>query len=225
MKNIQFILCYLLPFFFCVYSNAQTVNITKLLELQKSPQIVIQDYLETNNWKLDHIRTLKEVDSSIFSSSVIPVLKKAQKENSKLKKIDVNDAAWIKYTSKIDLEINGTNYLNSITIVQPSYFKFSAIDLNKRNALFQKFHIVVDFTYFGDSIHTKVLKEIAALRISESSSSSKTYPDELTKITRIYKLNTQVIELTTYFYKLSNYATMYTLRVSSKDDFNYSLTF
>jgi hypothetical protein len=167
------------------------------------------------------IVTLKEADSILFHSSVFPKLTNNYKVEPLLSKIDSNGAAWIEYDNKIDVEINGALYITSVTIIQPEYLILCAKDRNKKNIAQHKFNQSVEFSYFGDSIHTEVLKEIAALQIPISSSKIETTKN---KIKRIYTFKSQVMELTTYK-STSNSANMYEVKISSKSDFEYLNSF
>src|SRR5688500_12722666 len=123
---------------------AQNMSLTKLLSLQKSSLINIQDYVETGMWKLKGITSLKEVDSSIFQWRIKRFLDSVAHSPKPegnpltanffyarlLENTKFEAPAWVDYLSQVDTKINSaTLFTNSLTITMPKFFLFNAIDL------------------------------------------------------------------------------------------------
>jgi hypothetical protein len=198
--------------------DAQTIAVRKLLDFQKSSQIAIQDSLELNNWNLIKVVTLERADSTVFKSSVTPIFLDAQKQNSSFAFIDFNNAAWIEYENEKEVQIKGNSYINGIAIKLPAYNLFGAFYLGKRNPSNHKFSIELVFSYFGDSIHKEIIKEIAALKIPQNLCSVETYQGD---VTRVYRFKDQVIRLKSYNVDRLLTATTHDLAIYSKEDNDY----
>jgi hypothetical protein len=197
--------------------NGQYISLSKLLELQKSTPIYFQDYLESNSWKLKEIITLRQADSTVFNKEIIPKIKFGER----IQLSDLEMPAWIGYESKTDIEINGQLYVPSIIMSFPNFNFFKAVNRTKRNPYARSFGYTIEYSYTGDSIQAKILKEILALKIPNDSTSIRYFDGW---IIRIYKLKTQIIELTTYP-KSSNVSiispTSYSINIYSLNDYLY----
>lgn len=209
--------------------NAQNISLTKLLSLQKSSLINIQDYIETGTWKLKGVITLKEVDSIVFQNRTrlfLDSLAKYRKpegnpltanhfygqlvENTKF-----DAPAWIEYLSKIDTKINSTTlFTNTLTVTLPKFYIFNAIDLKLPNFDRHSFNHSLRFSFGDEDTFKSLLTDISILQVPEKDQYVM-YNKPL--ITRIYKLADQVINLTIF----NSPTKTYSLEVSTRTDYDY----
>ena len=209
--------------------KAQNISLTKLLTLQKSSLINIQDYIETGTWKLKGIITLKEVDSSVFQNRTrlfLDSLAKYRKPEGnpltanhyygQLVENTRSDApAWIEYLSKVDTKINSTTlFTNSITITLPKFYIFNAINLNLHNFDRHTFNHSLRFSFGDDDTFKSFINDIKVLQIPQTDQYVM-YSKPL--ITRVYKLADQVINLTIF----NSPTKTYSLEVYSRADYDY----
>jgi len=208
--------------------SAQNISLNKLLSLQKASLIHIQDYIETNPWKLKGTTSLKVVDSSIFQSRVkhfLDSLALNRKiggnpvtflfETQLLENTKFDAPAWIEYLSQIDTKLNNTTlFTNSITITLPKFYLFSAINLQLKSYDRHTFNHSLRFIFGDLETFRSILNEIGILQIPEKDSYVM-YNAPL--ITRVYKLGDQVINLTT----MNSYTTSYSLEIYSRSDYDY----
>ena len=209
--------------------SAQNISLNKLLSLQKSSLISIQDYIETGMWKLKGITSLKEVDSSIFQWRI----KRFLDSLARNPKVDDNELtanffyarllentkfdapAWIEYMSQVDTKINSTTlFTNSLSITLPKFFLFNAIDLKLKSYDKHTFHHSLRFIFGDEGTFKSVINEIGILQIPEKDCYVM-YNEPL--ITRVYKLNDQVITLT----QLNTPTLSYSLEVHTRSDYDY----
>lgn len=207
---------------------AQNISLTKLLSLQKASLISIQDYVETGSWKLKGTTSLKQVDSSIFQlrvrhflDSLALNLKKEGNPKTLLFQTQLLEStkfdapAWIEYLSQVDTKLNNTTlFTNSFTVTLPKFYLFSAINLQLRTYDKHTFNHSLRFSFGDLETFRSIINEIGILQIPEKDSYVM-YNAPL--ITRVYKLNDQVINLTT----LNSYITSYSLEIYSRSDYDY----
>jgi hypothetical protein len=207
--------------------SAQNVSLTKMLSLQKSSLISIQDYVETGTWKLKGIISLKEVDSSIFQSRTRRFMDSLfryhktetnQREGLQaqlLENTKFEAPAWLEYSSQVDTKLNSTTlFTNSLTITLPKFYLFNAINLNLNSYDKHAFHHALRFSFGDQETFKSIINEIGILHI----------PDQdcyvmynLPLITRVYKLDDQVINLTF----VNNSHPSYSLEVYSRADYDF----
>lgn len=209
--------------------KAQNISLTKLLSLQKSSLINIQDYIETGTWKLKGVITLKEVDSSVFQNRTrlfLDSLAKYRKPEGNpltanhyygqlVENTRFDAPAWIEYLSKVDTKINNTTlFTNSITVTLPKFYIFNAINLKLYNFDRHTFNHSLRFSFGDDDTFKSLINDIKILQIPEKDQYVM-YSKPL--ITRVYKLADQVINLT-----IVNASTKsYSLEVYSRADYDY----
>ncbi|THU39705.1 hypothetical protein FAM09_14510 [Niastella caeni] len=208
---------------------AQNVSLGKLLSLQKSSLISIQDYIETGMWKLKGITTLREVDSSIFQSRTrrfldsLAIHRKPEGNpltanffhTQLLENTKFEAPAWIEYLSLVDTKINSkTLFTNSFTITMPKFFLFNAIDLKVKSFDKHTFHHSLRFSFGDLETFKSTINEIGILQIPEKDCYVM-YNDPL--ITRVYKLTDQVIRLTI----INSQIPSYSLEIHSRSDYDY----
>jgi hypothetical protein len=208
---------------------AQNISLDKLLSLQKSSLISIQDYVETGMWKLKGITSLKEVDSSIFQYRIKRFLDslalKPKPEGNPLtanffyarllENTKFDAPAWIEYQSQVDTKLNSTTlFTNSLTITMPKFFLFNAIDLKLNGYDKQTFHHSLRFIFGDLGTFKSIINEIGILQIPEKDCYVM-YNKPL--ITRVYKLSDQVINLTIF----NTTTTSYSLEIYSRSDYDY----
>jgi len=209
--------------------TAQTVSLSKLLSLQKSSLIHIQDYVETGLWKLKNIITLREADSSIFqnrNTHFLDSLARLRKPEGNPYAINVfysrllentrfEGPAWVEYQSLADTKINSTTlFTNSLAITMPKFFLFNAIDLKLKDFDKHSFQHSIRFSFGDKETFTSFINEIGILQISDSDCYVM-YNEPL--ITRVYKLPDQVINLTI----INNPTRSYSLEVYTRSDYDY----
>ncbi|HEX6426282.1 MAG TPA: hypothetical protein VF008_01300 [Niastella sp.] len=209
--------------------SAQNINLSKLLSLQKSSLIIIQDYIETGMWKLKGITSLKEVDSSIFQLRIkrfLDSLARSPREEDNglspnffyarlLENTKFDAPAWIEYLSQVDTKINSTTlFTNSVSITLPKFFLFNAIDLKLKSYDKHTFHHSLRFIFADEGTFKSVINEIGILQIAEKDCYVM-YNNPL--ITRVYKLNDQVITLTF----INTPTPSYSLEVHTRADYDY----
>jgi len=208
---------------------AQTVSLNKLLSLQKSSLIHIQDYVETGLWKLKGITSLEEADSSIFqyrNKHFLDSLARLRKPEGNPYAINVfysrlldgtrfDAPAWVEYQSQADTKINSTTlFTNSLTITMPKFFVFNAIDLKLKGYDKHSFQHSLRFSFGDAETFKSIINEIGILQIPDSDCYVM-YNEPL--ITRVYKLADQVINLT-----IINKPTIsYSLEVYARFDYDY----
>jgi hypothetical protein len=209
--------------------SAQNISLTKLLSLQKSSLINIQDHIETGTWKLKGIITLEEVDSSIFQNRTrhfLDSLARHRKPEGNpltanhyygqlVENTRFDAPAWIEYLSKIDTRINSrTLFTNSLTVTLPKFYIFNAIDLKLHNFDRHTFNHSLRFSFGDEETFKSLIKDISILQIPEKDQYIM-YNKPL--ITRIYKLADQVINLTIF----NSTTRSYSLEVYSRSDYDY----
>ena len=52
---------------FYLKTYSQNISLNKLLSLQQSSVLKIQEFVETNYWKFDKVVTLKQIDSGFYN--------------------------------------------------------------------------------------------------------------------------------------------------------------
>lgn len=209
--------------------TAQNISLSKLLSLQKSPLIHIQDYVESGSWKLKGITSLQEVDSSIFESRnrlFLDSLARLRKPEGNPYAINVFNArllestrldapAWVEYQSVADTKINSTTlFTNSLTITMPKFFLFNAIDLKLKGYDKHTFQHSIRFSFADTETFRGFINEIGILQVPDSNCYVM-YNNSL--ITRVYKLADQVINLTV----INNATRTYSLEVYTRADYDY----
>lgn len=209
--------------------SAQNMSISKLLSLQKSSLISIQDYVETGMWKLKGITSLREVDSSIFQLRIkrfFDSLARTPKPDGNpltanffyarlLENTKFDAPAWVDYLSQVDTKINSsTLFTNSMTITMPKFFLFNAIDLKLKGYDKHTFHHSLRFSFGDLGTFKSIINEIGILQIPEKDCYVM-YHEPL--ITRVYKLNDQVITLT----HINTPTPSYSLEIHTRSDYDY----
>ena len=216
--------CPLAPFVLA----AQNISLNKLLSLQKASLISIQDYVETGAWKLKGTTSLQVVDTSIFQSRIRHFLDSLALNRKKegnpmtvlfqtqlLESTKFDAPAWIEYLSQVDTKLNPTTlFTNSITITLPKFYLFSAINLQLKTYDKHTFNHSLRYSFGDLETFRSIINEIGILQIPEKDSYVM-YNAPL--ITRVYKLNDQVINLTT----MNSYTTSYSLEIYSRSDYDY----
>lgn len=209
--------------------SAQNMSLPKLLSLQKSSLINIQDYVETGMWKLKGITSLREVDSSIFQWRIkrfLDSLARKPKPDGNpltanffyarlLENTKFDAPAWVDYLSQVDTKINNTTlFTNSTTITMPKFFLFNAIDLKLKGYDKHTFHHSLRFSFGDLQTYKSIINEIGILQIPEKDCYVM-YNKPL--ITRVYKLNDQVITLT----HINTPTPSYSLEIHTRSDYDY----
>jgi hypothetical protein len=210
---------------------AQNISLNRLLLLQRSALINIQDYIESGSWKLKSIVSLKDADSSIFQSRtryLLDSLALARKnENNPLNASFHNNQpqpaentkfetpAWIEYISQVETKLNATTlFTNSVTITMPKFFLFNAINLQLPGYNKRTFHPALRFCFGDLDTFKSIINEIGILQVPADDSYIM-YNKPL--ITRVYKLTDQVINLIT----IEAATTTYSLEIYSRADYDY----
>lgn len=206
---------------------AQSISLDKLLRLQKSTLLNVEDYIETSAWKFKSITTLQEVDSQVFHINIrrfldsilkqqatypprLTIAYKEMAENTK-----PEGPAWIEYASEADTKINDkTLFTNSLTIKLPKFHLLTAIDLGLKDYCTQDFHLSIRFAFADRDTYKSIINEVDALNI-KADASYIMYNEPL--ITRVYKLPDQVISLT----MIDDKVTSYSLEIYSRSDYDY----
>lgn len=209
--------------------SAQNMSLSKLLSLQKSSLISIQDYVETGMWKLKGITSLREVDSSIFQLRIkrfLDSLARNPKTDGNpltanffyarlLENTKFDAPAWVDYLSQVDTKISNTTlFTNSMTITMPKFFLFNAIDLKLKGYDKHTFHHSLRFSFGDLQTYKSIINEIGILQIPEKDCYVM-YNKPL--ITRVYKLNEQVITLT----HINTPTPSYSLEIHTRSDYDY----
>jgi len=199
------------------------------LSLQKSSLVNIQDNIETGMWKLKDITSLQEVDSSVFQCRIKRFLDslalKPKVESSPLtanffyarllENTKFDAPAWVEYRSQVDTKINSTTlFTNSLTVTMPKFFLFNAIDLKLKGYDKHTFHHSIRFIFGDQETYKSLINSIGILQIAEKDSYVM-YNKPL--ITRVYKLNDQVITLT----NINTSTPSYSLEVHTRSDYDY----
>jgi hypothetical protein len=208
--------------------SAQTISLNKLLSLQRSSLLHIQDYVETGSWKLKGITTLMEVDSSIFQSRTRYFLDSLAHNRTNegnpvtnlfyrqlLENTKFEAPAWIEYLSQVDTKLNSTTlFTNSFTITLPKFYLFNAINLPLKGYEKHTFHHALRFSFGDLETFRSLINEIGILQIPDKDCYVM-YNKPL--ITRVYKLNEQVINLT----MLNTATPSWSLEIYSRSDYDY----
>jgi len=214
-----------------VVLKAQNISLNRLLSLQRSSLITIQDYLETSTWKLKRITSLKEADSNVFQSRTryfLDSLSQARKlENSSLttsgsyymarllEGTKLEAPAWVEYLSQVETRVNPTTlFTNSFTITMPKYFLFNAINLKLSEYTRRTFHHALRFSFGDADTFKSIITEIGILNLPDSVCYIM-YNKPL--ITRVYKLADQVINLIT----IDTPTPTYSLEIYARADYDY----
>jgi hypothetical protein len=201
---------------------AQHISLNKLLRLQKSSLLQIQDYLETNDWKLKGITTLQDVDSLVFQINIRQFIDSLSSinthsgntSNDVVKNTKPDAPAWIDYISETSTKIKGSFVGNSLAIMLPKFYLLKAIRLGLKNYEVCKFDLSIKYGFSDIKIYREIINDIDDLNITPNASYIM-YNKPL--ITRVYKLNDQVINLTT----ISEKTTSYSLEIFSRSDYDY----
>jgi hypothetical protein len=209
---------------------AQTISLNRLLSLQRSSLITIQDYLETSTWKLKRITSLNEADSSVFQSRTrhfLDSLAQARKLESGsltsgsyyiarlLEGTKLEAPAWVEYLSQVETRLNPTTlFTNSFTITMPKYFLFNAINLKLAEYTRRTFHHALRFSFGDGDTFKSIINEIGILNLPDSVCYIM-YNKPL--ITRVYKLAYQVINLIT----IDTPTPTYSLEIYARSDYEY----
>jgi hypothetical protein len=208
---------------------AQNISLNRLLSLQRSSLITIQDYVETSTWKLKHITSLNEADSNVFQSRTryfLDSLAQARKLESGtttgsyymarlLEGTRLEAPAWIEYLSQVETRVNPTTlFINSFTITMPKYFLFNAINLKLSAYTQRTFHHALRFSFGDGDTFKSIINEIGILNLPDSVCYIM-YNKPL--ITRVYKLADQVINLIT----IDTPTPSYSLEIYARADYDY----
>ena len=208
--------------------SAQNISLNKLLSLQKSSLLSVQDFVETGTWKLKGITTLMDVDSSIFQSHTRYFLDSVARNFKAqgnpvtnlfylqlLQNTKFDAPAWIEYLSQVDTKLNNTTlFTNSLCITLPKFFLFNAINLHLKGFEKHNFHQALRFSFGDQETFRSMINEIGILQIPEKDCYVM-YNKPL--ITRVYKMNDQVINLT----MLNTTTPSYSLEVYSRSDYDF----
>lgn len=209
---------------------AQNISINKLLSLQKSSLISIQDFIETGTWKLKGTTSLKEIDSSVFQNRtrqfIDSLLRHRNTEanplpihffyNQLIENTRFEAPAWIEYLSQLDTKLNPTTlFTNSLTVTLPKFYLFQAINLQIKGYEKHSFHHALRFSFGDLETFKSFINEIGLLQTPEKDCYVM-YNRPL--ITRVYKLSDQVINLITF--NTQPIAT-YSLEVYSRSDYDF----
>jgi hypothetical protein len=210
---------------------AQHISLNRLLSLQRSSLITIQDYLETSTWKLKRITSLSEADSNVFQSRTryfLDSLSQAHKQESGsltttgsyymtrlLDGTRLEAPAWVEYLSQVETRVNPTTlFTNSFTITMPKYFLFNAIYLKLSEYTRRTFHHALRFSFGDADTFKSIITEIGILNLPDSVCYIM-YNKPL--ITRVYKMADQVINLITIDTPTSSYS----LEIYARSDYDY----
>lgn len=209
---------------------AQQISLNRLLLLQRSSLLTIQDYLESGTWKLKRITSLKEADSNVFQSRTrifLDSLSRARKQEHNaltsgsyymarlLEGTKLEAPAWIEYLSQVETRINPTTlFTNSFTITMPKYFLFHAINLKLSEYTRRTFHHALRFSFGDGDTFKSIINEIGILNLPDSVCYIM-YNKPL--ITRVYKLADQVINLVT----IDSPTPSYSLEIYARADYEY----
>jgi hypothetical protein len=210
---------------------AQHLSLNRLLSLQRSSLITIQDYLETSTWKLKRITSLSEADSNVFQSRTryfLDSLSQARKLESGslptsgsyymarlLEGTRLEAPAWVEYLSQVETRVNPTTlFINSFTITMPKYFLFNAINLKLSEYTRRTFHHALRFSFGDADTFKSIITEIGILNLPDSVCYIM-FNKPL--ITRVYKLADQVINLIT----IDSPTPTYSLEIYARSDYDY----
>ncbi|OQP51522.1 hypothetical protein A4D02_25740 [Niastella koreensis] len=210
---------------------AQHISLDRLLSLQRSSLITIQDYLETSTWKLKRITSLSEADSNVFQSHTryfLDSLSLARKQESGslntsgsyymarlLEGTKLDAPAWVEYLSQVETRLSPTTlFTNSFTITMPKYFLFNAINLRLAEYTRRTFHHALRFSFGDGDTFKSIITEIGILNLPDSVCYIM-YNKPL--ITRVYKLADQVINLVT----IDTPTPTYSLEIYARADYEY----
>ena len=209
--------------------SAQNISLNRLLSLQKSSLISIQDYIETSTWKLKGIISLKDADSSIFQSRTrryLDSLARIQKSEGssltagfynaqRVENTKFDAPAWIEYLSQVETKLNATTlFTNSFTITMPKFFLLNAIHLQLPGYNKRTFHPALRFGFADAETFKSIINEIGILQLPDSDCYMM-YNTPL--ITRVYKLTDQVINLVT----IDSPTPTYCLEIYSRADYDF----
>jgi hypothetical protein len=207
---------------------AQPISLNRILSLQRSSLITVQDYIETSTWKLKHITSLNEADSNVFQSHTrlfLDSLAQARKLDANtngayytarlLEGTKLEAPAWIEYLSQVDTKVNATTlFTNSFTITLPKYFLFNAINLKLSEYIRRTFHHALRYSFGDADTFKSMITEIGILQLPDSVCYIM-YNKPL--ITRVYKLSDQVINLIT----IDAATPTYSLEIYTRADYEY----
>ena len=210
---------------------AQHISLNRLLSLQRSSLITIQDYVETSTWKLKRITSLSEADSNVFQSRTryfLDSLAQVRKLESGslttsgsyymvrlLEGTRLEAPAWVEYLSQVETRVNSTTlFINSFTITMPKYFLFNAINLKLSEYSRRTFHHALRFSFGDQDTFKSIITEIGILNLPDSVCYIM-YNKPL--ITRVYKLADQVINLIT----IDTPTPSYSLEIYARADYDY----
>lgn len=208
---------------------AQHISLSRLLSLQRSSLITIQDYLETSTWKLKRITSLNEADSNVFQSHTryfLDSLSQARKIDGVattggyytarlLEGTKLEAPAWVEYLSQVETRLTPTTlFTNSFTITMPKYFLFNAINLKLAEYTRRTFHHALRFSFGDGDTFKSIITEIGILNLPDSVCYIM-YNKPL--ITRVYKLADQVINLIT----IDTPTPTYSLEIYARADYEY----
>ena len=209
---------------------AQAISLNRLLSLQRSSLITIQDYIETSTWKLKRIISLNEADSNVFQSRTrifLDSLAQARKSESGsltsgsyyiarlLEGTKLEAPAWVEYLSQVETRLTPTTlFTNSFTITMPKYFLFNAINLKLSEYTRHTFHHALRFSFGDGDTFKSIITEIGILNLPDSVCYIM-YNKPL--ITRVYKLADQVINLIT----IDTPTPTYSLEIYARADYEY----
>lgn len=209
---------------------AQRISIKKLLVLQNSSLLDIQNFLDTNSWNLSRTKTLAEIDSSIWEQKIykfidsikhIKVKSMSFKENSfnsQIIRTDYKTPLCLIYYPSDSIEVKGGLILNDFTIFFPKHALFEAISFDLNNYYSKLFHISIEISYKGSEIKD-IIKEISTFNISKDSSFID-YGEKM--LQRVYKMKNQVITITTYSPEsFENKTETYAIAIYSKADYEF----
>ncbi len=211
----------LLPF----SMKGQLIEINKLLRLQKSSLMNIQDYLDNNSWILSYNKTISNADSSIWNfriTNFIDSIKNNQIKNlsieksiflSKILNTDLNTPLYFIY---FPLEENKNEYVqNDFTIKLNKHVIYESISLGIQDYKLRKNDLSISITYKAKDIK-KILSQISILKIPKE---LKYIEVEKDFIKRVYFYKDQVITLTTYNFENNDNFLTYEISISSKSDY------
>jgi hypothetical protein len=218
------LLLYFIANVFYLKTYSQNISLNKLLSLQQTSVLKIQDFIETNYWKFDKVVTLKQIDSGFYNFQIGRYIDSIRNKYnnapsnvkqiySYLTSINFEDPAWIKYQFEVKKTEN-TTFANSLIISLPKKYLFEAIYYDTERFDKHLFQKSIEFTFAEDSVYISFLKEIERLHVPDSSSSVKFHEPFVMKV---YKLSNQVIELTT----IKSDETYYSIKISSRYDYDY----
>ena len=209
---------------------AQRISIKKLLVLQNSSLLEIQNFLDTNSWVLFSTLTLAQADSSFWRHKIynfIDSIKHMEPKNMSFKENSFNSGI-IKTDDQIPLyfvyfpsnsdTIKGKLIPQDFTIRLPKQALFESIFLGLGSYYNRTFHTSIAISYSGSDIKD-ILKEISSFNIPKDSS----FIDfDKETIQRVYKMKNQVISITTFSLDNSdNTIKTYEISIYSKSDYEY----